>query len=226
MSDPGTAEAGLFGAQLAADVPIGLGAAMAGGKGALSSTPRAAHDYYPTPADVTAALIAECGTAMRCRGPMVWEPCARGGAMSAVLMGAGFPVVGTDIVADPAHDVAALDVLQCRRRKADVVVTNPPFAIAPDIIAHLLGTLRVPYLALLLKATFWHAANRQGHWREYRPSGILALTWRPDFLDRGAPTMDVIWCVWDRFSAGGTSYELLARPRAGGRGDLFAEPGA
>lgn len=198
---------------LAPAVPHGFGVAVAGGKGALSSTPREANDYYPTPADVTRALIEHCGNAMRARDCTIWEPCGRGGAMARVLVAGGFDVTASDIVADPDNDVAALDLLTAKRRRADMVVTNPPFALAPAMIAHLLGDLGVRWMAMVLKSTFWHPRDREALWRLYRPSRILALTWRPDFMDRGAPTMDVIWTVWDRAApAAHCSYERVNRP--------------
>ncbi|ARS29063.1 hypothetical protein [Sphingomonas sp. KC8] len=199
--------------RLARDVPRGFGAAVAGCKGALSSSPREANDYYPTPAEVTRALIGRCGHAMRAAGPLIWEPCGRGGAMTRELVAAGFPVTASDIVADPDNDVAALDLLTAKRRRADVVVTNPPFALAPAMIAHLLGDLGVRWMAMVLKSTFWHPRDRAQLWRLYRPSRILALTWRPDFMERGAPTMDVIWTIWDRSAPSAhCSFERLDRP--------------
>ena len=197
---------------LAADQPTGLGAAMAGGRSSGSKTERRGNDFYPTPAEVTRALVAveRNSLATAAADAPVWEPCGRGGAIARELHAAGFATIASDLVVDPAHDVRQLDLLTARRRLGQAVVTNPPFALAEPMIRHLFGTLDVRWCALLLKASFWHAATRQALWRQHRPQRIWALTWRPDFLGQGAPTMECIWCVWDRGCAGlGTRYDTL-----------------
>ncbi|WP_230769517.1 hypothetical protein [Sphingomonas sp. Leaf4] len=216
---------GLFPEQpIAAGSPVGLGAAIAGGKSRLSTTDRVGNDYYPTPPAVTRALIAREIHSMRAAadGGPIWEPCGRGGAICAVLRDAGFEVVATDLVADPGHGVQQADLLMVRRALSSVVVTNPPFALGEAMIRHLLIDLRVEWCALLLKATYWHARERTRLFRQMRPARIYALNWRPDFLDRGAPTMDVVWVVWDRSCKGlGTQYDVLEPARTAG---LFDAP--
>ena len=194
---------------LASDSPKGLGRAMTG---AGDKAKRQPNDFYPTPIEVTRALLRvehHC-IANVAAGP-VWEPCGRGGAIIRELQRSGFETVGSDIVPDSAHDVVALDVLAVKRPLAKKVVTNPPFAIAADIILHLLDRLKVDYLALLLKSQFWHAEGRRSLFNLHRPARIHALTWRPDFLGGGDPTMDCSWIVWQRGWALGTHYHLLPR---------------
>lgn len=216
---------------LAGPVPKGLGAAMQGGGDKVHRQPS---DYYPTPGDVTRAFLRVEGARIQrvCTGVFpyqrerdfweVWEPCGRGGAIMREFAAFGLPMVGTDLVADPDNGVEPLDVLAATCALSPVVVTNPPFAIAADIIAHLLERLKVRYLALLLKATFWHAAERGALFERHRPARIYALQWRPDFLNKGAPAMDVIWCVWDRDEAGwATEYHLLPRLESAAVGDLL-----
>ena len=202
---------------LAGPAPKGLGRAMQGGGDKVH---RQASDFYPTPAAVTRALLrkeSQC-LANVAPGP-VWEPCGRGWAIIRELRHAGFETIGSDLVPDSAHGVAALDLLDCRRPLARKVVTNPPFALAPAMIGHLLDQLKVDYLALLLKSQFWHAEERRGLFRRHRPARIWALTWRPDFMELGAPTMDVVWVVWQRGIIG-TQYDLLPR-EAEAQGDLL-----
>lgn len=194
---------------LAPDAPKGLGRAMAGGAG---NAPRQANDYYPTPVEVTRAFLRVEGQCLANVAPgPVWEPCGRGGAILRCLNEAGFETVGSDIVPDVGHGVAQADVLGTRKAMARKVVTNPPFALAEQIVFHLLDRLKVDYLALLLKSQFWHADSRAALFRLHRPARIWALTWRPDFLGQGAPTMDCIWTVWQRGWASGTHYGLMPR---------------
>jgi len=187
---------------LARDEPTGLGTAMAGGKGKLNlaKTARNAFDYYPTPAEATRAFIIAERAAILAHGAAIWEPCGRGGAIARVFDSA-FVTFASDIVADPANMVAQLDVLKAREALAPIAITNPPFAIAEKIIIHLLGRLKLRYLALLLKSTFWQTCSedrgRMGLYREYRPSRRLDLNWRVDFTGGGASTMNVTWFIWD-----------------------------
>lgn len=184
------------GPKLAGDAPRGLGRAMAGD----GKTPRRALDFYPTPAEATRAIIAAERAALT-RYPLIWEPCGRGGAIARELQAAGMATIATDIVADPANHVAAADLLAVRRLLAPAVLTNPPFALARRMIAHLWRDLAVDYLALLLKTTFWSCGESAALER----AGLGAtrrweLTWRLDFSGGGSPVMDCTWFVWDRRS--------------------------
>jgi hypothetical protein len=194
---------------LAGPAPKGLGRAMAGGGDKVN---RRANDFYPTPADVTRALLrVEHHCIANSGDGTVWEPCGRGGAIMRELERDGFKTIGTDIVADPPNNVTQADLLTVKRAPAKVAVTNPPFALAAPMIVHLLERLKVDYLALLLKSQFWHADERTGLFRAHRPARIYALTWRPDFTHGGAPTMECQWVVWQRGWASGTHYHVLPR---------------
>jgi hypothetical protein len=92
------------------------------------------------------------------------------------------------------------------------VITNPPFDIAAEIIDHVMGNLKPQKMALLLKASFWHAKTRSALFNRYRPSRIIPLTWRPDFMRLGRPTMEVAWCIWEKGFEGHPTYELGYKP--------------
>lgn len=199
---------------IAGPAPVGLGRAMAGGGAKVA---RQGNDYYPTPPSATKAFLAAERRHLRAAvdasaEPVehpIWEPCGRGGAIVTELEAAGFATIATDIVADPAHRVTAQNLLTCRRALSPVVVTNPPFALAADMIRHLLDDLQCRYVALLLKSTFWHAEKRTGLWRWRTPSRIWALNWRLDCLGLGNPTMEFIWCIWDADSRGPCAFDVL-----------------
>ena len=187
----------------------GIGAAMAGGKkGASSPRERQHADWYPTPDNVTEALLDR----VRFEGA-ISEPCCGDGSLARVMERRGYDVVGTDLF-DRGYGVGhgqAFDILKMRELPAPNIVTNPPFNIAAEIIEHVMA-LKPEKMALLLKASFWHAKSRQKLFERYRPSKIYALTWRPDFLHLKRPTMEVMWCVWERGS-NVTEYETVAKPR-------------
>lgn len=199
----------LFGEADPAPAPA-MGRMIAGGVG---DRQRHEHDYYPTPPEATRALLRVEGPRLHALGLPIWEPCGRGGAIIRELEAEGFTVRGSDIVPDSAHDVRELDLLRAETALAPVAITNPPFNIAAQIIVQLLDRLELDYLALLLKATYWHADTRAALFERFRPARIHALTWRPDFLGQGAPTMDCMWCVWDGRAAT-TEYNQLPKMAA------------
>jgi hypothetical protein len=189
----------------------GLGAAMAGGN---PEEGRQEGEFYPTPVEATRALCKQYAEVLKDR--TVWEPCAGDGAMMDEIARYCRKVVGTDIV-PRRGDVRQLDMLNSVWPAIPIVITNPPFNIAEDIIRHALHDKPPQFFALLLKATYWHARTRVGLFQNYRPYAVHPLTWRPDFLGRGAPTMDVMWCVWRHTPYGQpvreyTDYQPLNRP--------------
>lgn len=203
--------------QLAGPAPKGLGRAMAGD---AAVTPREAMDFYPTPPAAIRALLHERHEgrylpAMTEGGALpIWEPCGRGDAIASACRAAGYRTVATDIIADPAHGVEAGNLFDfgAKTRLSPVIITNPPFALAAEMIVHIMARIKPAYCALLLKATFWHAAERTGLFAAHPPARIWALNWRLDFMNKGAPVMDCIWCIWAPAAPGaGTRYQIMTR---------------
>ena len=190
---------------------MSLGRMMVGGAAngnALARNVRRDGDFYPTPPECTIALL----RAEETRMPMqVWEPACGDGAMARVLQHYGRSVVATDLV-DRGHGEHGKNFLFQTELRAPAIVTNPPFKLAAQFIEKA-QALSAVYCALLLKSTFFHAASRAGMFARHRPARIYALTWRPDFLEQNAPTMECVWVVWDGTSAV-THYDLLSHPHA------------
>jgi hypothetical protein len=185
---------------------MGLGAAMAGGNPAEG---RQEDDFYPTPEAVTQALF----SVERFDGA-IYDPACGDGAMIRVFQEKGFKTLASDINPRGAMSEAPKrDFLAFKGRlPANVsIVTNPPFNLAEAFIlkAH---ELECKKLCLVLKSTYWHAASRRKLWRVWQPKAVYPLTWRPDFLGKGRPTMEVAWHVWERGRTGPTTYLPLARP--------------
>lgn len=182
-----------------------------GGNGAKA---RKAADLYPTPPEVTVALMRFLKLP---RSTQIWEPACGQGDMVEALRGCGMLVYGTDIRSGQDF----LDSWQPRNTIAACswIITNPPFSLADEFIRHA-AEIGKPF-AMLLKAQYWHAAKRAQLFREIPPSYVLPLTWRPDFLfkerngKKGAsPLMDVMWCVWltPQMQGVQTVFKPLMRP--------------
>ena len=168
---------------------------------------RSMADYYPTPADVTQALLDFIHIPA---GTNVWEPACGGGHIVRVLEANRLKVTGTDI--ETGTDFLTAELPEGVRW----IITNPPFSMATEFIETCARHNR-PF-ALLMKSQFWHARKRYDLFLEHPPRYVLPLTWRPDFnfLDRkegerGSPLMDVCWCVWDGMPAF-TQYVPLRKP--------------
>jgi hypothetical protein len=182
---------------------MGLGSAMAGGN---PTAGREKRDFYPTPWEVTQALC----EFEQFEGAI--HECACGnGAMSRELNANGYQVISTDL--EPQGWGRKADFLKIPALFAHNIVTNPPFDLAVAFIEHAMN-LRPRKLALMLKSTFWHAKTRGKLYNRFKPARICPLTWRPDFMGLGRPTMEVMWCIWDAAHTGEPTYHRLDKPLA------------
>lgn len=162
-------------------------------------------DYYPTPVDVTSALM----RFLKLPPLTIWEPACGNGAMSKVLELFGHTVISTDL-RHMGYGEGGIDFLSAERR-CDAVITNPPFNISEDFIRHALTQART--VAMVLKSQYWHAKKRSMLFKDFPPAYVLPLTWRPDFMGGergGAPTMEVHWTVWIAGDTD-TKYRILGR---------------
>lgn len=163
--------------------------------------------FYATPSNcVTAFLRDEWRDSPKV---IIWEPCAGAGDISKVLMANNFPVISTDLV-DRGFCESRVDFLMVREKRANVIITNPPFKLARQFLAHAFD-LGVDYVAFLLPSDFLccEAAARMND--IYPCTRIHAMTWRPDFTGQGRPSMKCSWFVWVR-GAPGTRFLLMRRP--------------
>ncbi len=173
-------------------------------------------DFYPTPPDVTVALL----DFLELYPSKIWEPACGDGAMSHVLESYGHQVISTDI-RETGFGSGGIDFLQSRKDGQGIhaIITNPPFAMSEQFIRHAISH-DVPVVAMLLKSQYWHAAKRKSLFEEFPPAYVLALTWRPDFMGGergGAPTMECHWTVW-MDGCKDTRYRLLHRPDSSVKG--------
>lgn len=174
--------------------------------GGNSNGDRRELDFYPTPKEVTVALM----DFLELDPCTIWECAAGNGAMANVIKTYGHNVIETDIT-------TGQDFLTTNDIKADAIITNPPFNLSHLFIEKAVKDARV--VCMLLKSQYWHASKRYELFNKHIPAFVLPLTWRPDFLEherkpgdkKGAPTMEVAWTVWKRGSVK-TEYVLLKKP--------------
>jgi len=174
--------------------------------GGNSNGDRRELDFYPTPKDVTVALM----DFLDLDPCTIWECASGNGAMANVIKTYGHNVIETDIIT--GHDFLTTNDI-----KSDAIITNPPFNLSHLFIEKAVKDARV--VCMLLKSQYWHASKRYDLFNKNIPAFVLPLTWRPDFLEherkpgakKGAPTMEVVWTVWKRGSVK-TEYIPLKKP--------------
>lgn len=174
-----------------------------------SSTDRSEIDFYPTPPEVTIALMEFLVIP---KNKVIWEPACGEGHMSEVFKELGYTVISTEL-RETGYGENGVDFLTCNPRKCDWIITNPPFRDSIHFIKRCIE-LRKPF-ALLVKSQYWHAKNRTELFKSHRPRFVLPLNWRPDFLfgkKGGSPTMECQWVVWDSKPAKITEYQILSKP--------------
>ena len=176
---------------------------MAGGNPTAS---RQENDFYPTPPDVTRALLGQFKF-----DHLIHEPAAGNLAMTRVLEDFGHEVVSTDLVVR-AEGVIEQDFLKLESSISSTVITNPPFNIANQFIEHGMGDLELDVMALLLKSTYWQARRRHDLFCRFTPKIIMPLLWRPDFMGLKAPTMEFSWTIWERGNKRNPEYRPVMRP--------------
>ena len=184
-----------------------------------TEAPREAHDFYPTPPEVTRALLAVEGPRIArvaaMAGGLVWEPAVGDGAMARELAAYGLSVHGSDLI-DRGCGAEIVDFLSLRQRRADVMVTNPPYNLinARDgkgrWLEHALA-LGCRYVALFLNWD-WPAAAGLGPLLARHPiSRAYVCRWKVDFTGKGAPPQRNGWFIWDADWQGETAFRFLDR---------------
>lgn len=175
---------------------------------------RKAADFYPTPPDVTRALMDFLAIGL---DKVVLEPACGDGSMSRVIEGYGNRVLSSDLRDGPEiYGLPGRDFISPESDAftgVDWIITNPPFNLAEAFIRKALSI--TPNVAMLLSNQYWHSSRRRDLFEQRPPAFVLPLLWRPAFLEKergSSPMMNVMWVVWN--TSTDTRYRLLSRPRA------------
>lgn len=169
---------------------------------------RKPNDLYETPDEATIALILAEQDYMPWK---IWEPACGHEKLANVLRRSGRHVVCSDLV-KRLDSHAQADFLQTDFGHTKLgIVTNPPFGgLAAPFIWH--AVRGSAYVAFLLKAHFWNAAERALLFEQFPYTYRYTLTWRLDFTGAGRPHQDCAWFVWCRERGPLRQEILLKRP--------------
>lgn len=165
-------------------------------------------DFFPTPAWATHALIDN----ENFRGD-IWESACGNGAMSEVLAITGRQVLSSDLY-DRGYGEHGLDFLNGHVRKAENIVTNPPYNAAEGFVRNGLDRATQKF-ALLLRLAFLEGANRQRTiFTDAPPSRVWVFSERITFypagvVPKGTGTTAYAWFVWDKDASSTTELKWL-----------------
>lgn len=169
-------------------------------------------DCYETPECATRALLA-----VEQLPELIWEPACGRGAIVNVLRAAGHKVLASDLVDYGLPDSESrIDFLMERARPSvGAIVSNPPYKLAGEFVAHALTLC--PRVVMLLRLAFLESTRRTA----ILESGSLA---RVHIFRNRLPTMHrdgwtgprassaipFAWFVWCRDHRGATELHRIS----------------
>jgi hypothetical protein len=173
-------------------------------------------DCYGTPSVAVEALLRVEQLPHR-----LWEPAAGHGNIVDVLRAHGHEVIGSDLVDYGRPDFFARRDFLLERKAPDgcgCIVTNPPFQLAEQFVAHALDLC--PRVVMLLRLAFLESERRcgilegRGLARVHVFRKRLPMMHRAGWEGRKANSgMSFAWFAWSREHAGPTTIDRISWER-------------
>lgn len=171
---------------------------------ALTGHVRHADDFYATPSWCTRALL---GAALQLRPKMsILEPAAGEGAIVAEVQAARSQLSITAVEIDPGRHLVLQSIcpqalcanfLEWRPKKRfDLVVTNPPFALAMDFVEASFELMKPDGECAMLLRLNWLASMKRARFLQAHCPDVYVLPRRPSFTGGGTDATDYGWFVW------------------------------
>lgn len=161
-------------------------------------------DFYETSQEAVDALVKHYLGSTFKKGVQILEPCCGDGAIVAALNAHGYMDVLTSDVdeyreAQGRHDARFHNWTGPHGISGPhLVVTNPPFNQAFDILKNL--NHQVGAVALLLRLTFLEPTKERGEWLSKNPPQKVIVLPRYSFTGDGkTDSVTCAWMIWDRF---------------------------
>jgi hypothetical protein len=169
-------------------------------------------DYYITPLqcikDFLQQWLADCPEIGNRPDKLLWcDPCAGGDATHAMSYPSvlqeelGANAITIDIRQDSRAEINA-DYLtyEMQEPKPDVIITNPPFYLAQEIIEKaLIDVAENGYVVMLLRLNFFGSNARFPMWQKQLPVNCYVHHRRMSFTDNGkTDSIEYCHCVWQK----------------------------
>jgi hypothetical protein len=170
------------------------------------------NDLYETPGVAVEALLRVERLPHR-----LWEPACGPGAIVRALRAAGHEVLASDLVdyGDPTHFYRRDFLMEKLPRGCEGIVTNPPFKLVEQFVAHAIEIC--PLVVMLLRLAFYESDRRSdilegcGLARIHCFRKRLPMMHRAGWEGRKANSgMAFAWFVWDRAHGGSTTVDRIS----------------
>ena len=159
-----------------------------------------AHEVYPTPEWCVHRLL----DVFQPWGDRWFEPCCGEGAIIDAVqshvsgLGERIGWRTLEVREVTPHRLSRFhmqrDVREARGELHDVLITNPPYSLAEDIVRACITMART--VIMLLPMPFHGSGGRASVIAEHRPSAIYQLPDRPIFAGTGSNSVEYGWFVW------------------------------
>ena len=178
-------------------------------------------DLYETPEEATEALLR-----VEHIPGVIWEPASGPGAIVRVLRRHARMVYATDLINYDSRDQdqSGRDFLLERRlpRGAQAIITNPPFKLAEQFVAHALELC--PLVMMLLRLAFLESERRTPILDNGKLARVHIFKKRLPMMHRAgwdgpkaSSGMGFAWFIWDAAHKGPAEVDRISWDRTGGR---------
>lgn len=166
-------------------------------------------DFYVTPDETIEKILYELAW---CHGTEILEPCAGNGAIVRALKHKPTKYIVTAVEirnsetenlfkAGADHVYCGIDFLKMSKLnpKPEVIITNPPYSIAQEIIEHCFEIAPDAEIIMLLRLGFLGSKKRKSFWGKHPVTQLYPLGQRPSFTGKGTDSADYAWFVWSKY---------------------------
>lgn len=167
---------------------------------------RSPSDFYETPAWAVEQFLDEFYRG-RQTPYSILEPCAGSGAIIEVLRQriSAAVIDACEIEARHEKELTSIcngqlfiqDFRTLYKTGHDLVITNPPFSLAQEIIEHVFATKDYSTeVVMLLRLGFLESQKRKEFWDKHPLTQLYVLSERPSFTKKGTDSAAYGWFVW------------------------------
>ena len=169
---------------------------------------RVESDFYATPEKTIHRFL----TAYNCdmNGLNIFEPCAGNGSICKVIK-EKYPnsKIGANEIREEeeqsllkyCEEVHCNDFRNClslRLHNNDIIITNPPYSIAEEIIETCFKVKgHKAVIIMLLRTAFLESKKRYDFWQRHPVNHLYVLSERPSFTGKGTDATSYSFFVWD-----------------------------
>ena len=156
---------------------------------------RVKNDFYETPPNATQLLLDN-----EKFDDTVWECSCGKGAISNVLIKNGYNVISDDLI-DRGYGNGGLDFLKSTNKKAESLVTNPPYSLSVPFWEKC-EELKIKKYAFLLRITWLEGIARSVLFKKYPLKKLYVFSKRIQQYKKGkmlnSPMLAFGWFVWEK----------------------------